>query len=361
MSITTFLRIAVDTSSSCRFVCHNATALIQSWIPAPIIIALMLLANTTQLATWGLIAATTAAMFWAVSVVLYRRVGRVMPPVMLNMTKGLIAVVILSVVLAVDWLGFDKAPWQMSWDKLAVMALSGVIGIGLGDTLFFAGLNRMGARRMLLLFTINPVITVLIAWALMNEPLSWLQLVGIALTCGGVAWVIAERNTQGSDGHVDLLGVLFGIGAATCQASGYLMSRHILKPPDGTPAHMTPAASAWLRLLAGSLILLAFLPMDKFLKDPGGEDHHHPTNPSKSQTRCMFIVALLLGTVLGIWLMQISAKHADKAGVAATLLSTSPLFVLPIVALLGERISRRAVLGAMVTIVGVALLFLMSA
>ena len=312
-----------------------------------------MLANTLNpYATWGLIAATVAAMFWAVSVVLYRRVGRVMPPVKLNMTKGLIAVVILSLVLLVDWLAFGNEPWSMSWGKLGLMALSGVIGIGLGDTLFFAGLNRMGARRMLLLFTINPVITVLIAWALMGEPLTGLQLVGIALTCGGVAWVIAERSTGRSDGHVDLLGVTYGIGAATCQASGYLLSRHIL-----LPGGMTPAASAWLRLLAGSLILIAFLPMDRWLKNAGGQSHHHPADPSKTQARVMFFVALLLGTVLGIWLMQISAKHADKAGVAATLLSTSPLFVLPIVAMLGEHISKRAVLGALITIGGIALLF----
>ncbi|MEO0475420.1 MAG: DMT family transporter [Planctomycetota bacterium] len=321
----------------------------------------MLIASTNQYATWGLIAATTAAMFWSISVVLYRRVGRVMPPVMLNMSKGLIAVVILSFVLAVDWLAFGNRPWTTSWGAVGLMALSGVVGIGLGDTLFFAGLNRMGARRLLLLFTINPVITVLIAWALMSEPLSFLQVIGIALTCGGVAWVIAERNTKQADGHVDLLGVLYGVGAATCQASGYLMSRHILKPPDGSEAEMTSAASAWLRLLAGSMFLIAFLPMDKLLKDPGGLDHHHPNHPSKAQARFMFIAALLLGTVMGIWLMQISAKHADKAGVAATLLSTSPLFVLPIVALLGEHLSKRAVLGAMVTIAGVAMLFVFSA
>lgn len=316
----------------------------------------MLATTINPYATWGLIAATTAAMFWAVSVVLYRRVGRVMPPVKLNMTKGMFAVLILTGVLAVDWLAFGNEPWSLSWGKLGLMALSGVIGIGLGDTMFFAGLNRMGARRMLLLFTINPVITVLIAWALMDEPLTALQVLGIALTCGGVAWVIAERNSGRSDGHVDLLGIVYGLGAATCQASGYLLSRHVL-----LPGGMTPAASAWLRLLAGSLILIAFLPMDRWLKNSGGQVHHHPADPSKTQARVMFFVALLLGTVMGIWLMQISAKHADKAGVAATLLSTSPLFVLPIVAMLGERISPRAVLGALITIAGVAMLFVFSA
>ncbi|MFN3166008.1 MAG: DMT family transporter [Phycisphaeraceae bacterium] len=316
----------------------------------------MILASDNLYPALGLIAATVASMFWAVSVVLYRRVGRIMPPVRLNMTKGLIAVLILGVVLLVDWLALGHRPWSMPAGMLGLMALSGVIGIGVGDTMFFAGLNRMGARRMLLLFTLNPVITVLAAWALMGEPLATAQVIGIAVTCGGVTWVIAERTTGKADGHVDALGVLYGVGAATCQATGYLMSRHVLRQEE-----MTSAASAWLRLAAGSLVLLACLRLDHVLKDPGGETHHHPLAPSKTHAWIMFLGAMMLGTVLGIWLMQVSAKHADKAGVASTLLSLSPLFVLPIVALMGEHISKRAVLGALVTILGVALLYAFSA
>jgi len=56
----------------------------------------------------------------------------------------------------------------------------------------------------------------------------------------------------------------------------------------------------------------------------------------------------------------VSVKYAGELGVASTLLSTSPLFVLPIAAMLGETISRRAVLGAIITIAGVALLYSMS-
>lgn len=308
---------------------------------------------TGQHAVWGLVAATTASFFWAISVVLYRRVGRIMPPVMLNMSKGLFAVAILTVVIGMDWFVLGNKPWEMPIGLLGLMALSGLIGIGVGDTLFFAGLNRMGARRMLLLFTINPVITVAAAWLLMDEQLIWQQLIGIALTCGGVTWVIAERNAGKADGHVDLLGVVFGIGAASCQATGILISRYVFENGE-----MTEPASAWLRLGAGALILVLCLPLDKLLKNSGGEHYHHPDDPSKLQARVMFFVALLLGTVGGIWLMQIAIKQSGQIGVATTLLSTSPLFVLPIVAMLGERISKRAVIGALITIIGIAMLLL---
>ena len=123
---------------------------------------------------------------------------------------------------------------------------------------------------------------------------------------------------------------------------------------------MTASSSAWLRLAAASVVLLFFLPLDRVLQDPGGEDHHHPARPSRRHSAIMFFVALLLGTVLGIWLMQVSVKQSDKVGIASTLLSTSPLFVLPIAAMLGDHISRRAVLGAGVSIFGVAMLYVFS-
>ena len=67
-------------------------------------------------------------------------------------------------------------------------------------------------------------------------------------------------------------------------------------------------------------------------------------------------ISSFIGTFLGIWLQQISLKYA-AAGVAQTLFSTSPLFVIPIVILTGERVSLRAVLGALLAMIGVGFLF----
>ena len=315
----------------------------------------MIFAASIPNATLGLVAATTASLFWACSVVMHRRVGRVLPPVRLNTIKVIYATTVLGLVVYVQKQFYGVEPWSMPNDMLTLMALSGVIGIAVGDTLFYAGLNRMGARRVLMVYTVNPVITLLAAWALLDERLNWVQLVGIGVTCGGVSWVIAERNHQKSDGHVDLAGVLFGLGAASCQSIGYLISHHLLKNPA---YQMTPVASAMLRLLACLPVLVAFLWLDRKLKDPGGAAHNHPATPTRRQTATLFLVAVTLGTVGGIWLMQVSAKYAEKSGVASTLLSITPLFVLPLTAGLGEHVSRRAVVGAFIAIAGVALLFI---
>jgi drug/metabolite transporter (DMT)-like permease len=55
---------------------------------------------------------------------------------------------------------------------VGILALSGVIGIGLGDTAYFAAINRLGPRRALLLETLAPPIAALLALVFLQEALS---------------------------------------------------------------------------------------------------------------------------------------------------------------------------------------------
>ena len=68
-------------------------------------------------------------------------------------------------------------------------------------------------------------------------------------------------------------------------------------------------------------------------------------------------IAAFGSTYLGIWLQQTSLKFAPT-GIAQTLLATSPIFILPIMALMGEKVSIRAILGVLLAIGGISLLFI---
>ena len=70
------------------------------------------------------------------------------------------------------------------------------------------------------------------------------------------------------------------------------------------------------------------------------------------------LLASVLGTYLGIWLLVTALQHSP-AGVAATLSAMSPIFVLPLVALRQpEQLGRRAIAGALLAVVGVGILSL---
>jgi len=66
----------------------------------------------------------------------------------------------------------------------------------------------------------------------------------------------------------------------------------------------------------------------------------------------------IVGPFLGIW-MSLVAVSLIEAGVAATLNSMVPVFVIPLVIFFKkEHVSKRAIFGSILAVGGVALLFL---
>jgi drug/metabolite transporter (DMT)-like permease len=107
--------------------------------------------------------------------------------------------------------------------------------------------------------------------------------------------------------------------------------------------------STLLRLIGGVLILLLWMPLQ--------QEPRHWFKPVQSK-RLLGIIAItaLFSTYLGILLQQTALKYA-ATGVAQALISTSPLFVLPIAVWMGEVVSSRALLGVLVALGGIGLLF----
>ena len=288
----------------------------------------------------GELAALIAALLWAVSSVVYSRVGLKIPPLQLNFYKGIIAIALIVVTLILQGMTFR----DISWFNLVLLAFSGVIGIGLGDTAYFSALNSLGARRTLLLETASPPIGGLLAFLFIGETLSYLAWCGILLTGIGIAWVISERNPS-NNLTVSPMGIMWGILAAIAQALGAVISRFALINSD-----IDPLSSTLIRLIGGLIIVALLLCFNR---------DRQPIKVTQKQLISSFGIiaaAATMGTYLGIWLQQVSLKFAPT-GIAQTFLATSPLFILPIVALQGEKISWRAILGAINSLSGIALMF----
>ncbi|MBN2381358.1 DMT family transporter [bacterium] len=292
----------------------------------------------------GEIAALTAAFSWALATVLFGRAGKSVSPLVLNFAKALIALILLGLTLIVT----RAEPLPFAPYGISLLMLSGIIGIGLGDTAYFQALNILGARRTLLMETLAPPITAVLALVLLEEYLGLWAWCGIGLTLAGIIWVIGEREQQSAQHPTGSLhkGLLFGLCFALAQSIGALLSRIAL-----TQTPISPLWSALIRLMAS----FVFLGLMLALKKPSlaQESPKHIRWPLVMQ----IVMATFIGTFLGIWLQQISLKYTD-AGIAQTLLSTSPVFVLPLAAIyLGDTVSMRAILGALCALAGISLLF----
>jgi drug/metabolite transporter (DMT)-like permease len=114
--------------------------------------------------------------------------------------------------------------------------------------------------------------------------------------------------------------------------------------------------TAIIRLFAGIVYLIIMIALSK--KTPFVWLRKDENGSRVTTWKLVRLVALVgfIGTYTSVWLQQLSIQYAPVA-IAQTLLSTSPLFILPIIALRGEKLSFRAVVGAIIALAGIVLLF----
>ncbi len=294
----------------------------------------------------GQLAALIAAFLWATSSFIYSFVGQKIPPLQLNFLKGIIAIFLILATLGLQQSGISPIePFPV-----LLLALSGIIGIGLGDTAFFLALNTLGVRKTLLLETVAPPIGACLGFILIGEIISFQIWVGICLTLLGVFWVIWERSER------DLVveykkGLIWIMIAAISQSLGVVLSRMAL-----LNSGITSLESSLIRLLAGSAIALFLSLIPIFSNEKSLTD---TIKSLPSRTILIIFLASFGGTYLGIWLQQISLKHTS-IGIAQTLLATSPLFSIVLALLRKEKVTLRSFLGVSLALLGVSFFFIES-
>ncbi len=299
----------------------------------------------------GEIAALSASAVWAMASIIFSRLGKTVSALALNWLKCAIALGMMFGVLYI--LDGRLWPHSLSAEETALLATSGLVGLAIGDTAFFGALNRLGARRTLLFAALAPPMTAVLAVPVLGEPLGAPLIVGMALTMGGVVWVISERHNDGTHSLHDeqgqmtpsmKAGIAFAITAAFCQALGNVL---------------TKLGGSQISALEISIVRLAFgvMGLTLFLSFTGRMMSTW-TTMKKPRTAFLVVSATFLGTFLGLWLVNAGLLYT-YVGVASTLASTSPIFILPLAYLFdGERLTLRSVGGACVAVLGVAVLFL---
>ncbi len=289
----------------------------------------------------GGLAALTAAFLWALASLWFTRLGSRLSVIEVNFLKGLLALILLVITLYLSGGSLQSIPTN----ALGLLLVSGVVGITLGDSAYLQALQHLGPRRTLLLATLAPPMVGLIAWGALGETLSWSSWLGIFLTVAGITWVILERTPDSAPAFDLKRGLWFGFLAALSQSVALVLSRIAL-----TRTEVNSLQSTILRLAAAVIVLAAW---SLIRRRPLISRSVFRAQPQLWGT---LAAATFIGTYLAMWLQQVSIALAP-AGIVQTLLSASPLFILPIAALQGQKITPRAVLGALLALGGVALLF----
>ncbi|MFO8050414.1 MAG: DMT family transporter [Thermoplasmatota archaeon] len=294
---------------------------------------------------FGEIGGLGAALFWALSSTLFTLGGKRQSHQSVNSIRLLGATVMLGISHLI-LLG-TLLPGESIYVYL-LLALSGMIGLALGDGLLMWSHITIGPRLSMLLMSMVPIVTTTIAWTLMGETIAIIDIFGIILTISGVSWVVLERGNKNAMFKVTAFGIALGLGGMLGQAIQLLIAKEAMLWMDGSNPALT---ATYIRILFGTaaiwLVSLNRYRLKKSLE--AFRDKRFMT---------FTMLGTTVGPFLGVWSSYVAIAYAP-IGIASTLMALAPVFMIPLSFIVfKDRPTIRSVLGTMVAMGGVAVIFL---
>lgn len=354
----------------------------------------------------GPLLALSAAALWAVSPMFMASAGRRVGSFPVVLLRSLLASLLLATAVVVATVLAGGRPAVPTAGQAAWLALSGVIGVGVGDVLIYEAFVTLGPRRSIQTLVLAPVVAVLAGWAFLGEAMPARTLVGTAVILAATLYAVlagqrrpaappagsgpaddGEAGTvlaggesgdvesgaleladvesvgrasdaapprepiaptaAGEPGQVSVLGLLFAVGGAVCMGVGAVTGRQAFRfdPP------VDPLSATFVRVAAAA----AFLWLAPVARNRVGltlallRDRH---------VLSRVCVGTLLGPFVGMF-CYVAALRAAPAGLVSTLVATSPLFAIPITMVrYRARIGWDVCAAAAVAAGGVGVLFL---
>ena len=289
----------------------------------------------------GEILAFSAAISWAISAIIYKKSLKNVSSLTANLVRSLFATLFLFILFLITR---HQAMTIVPRD-VAFLIFAGLGSLGIGDTLYFIGLKRIGVSRTQAITSSFPLHSVILAILLLNEQLTTAIVVGVPLIVTGVIFVSYTNKKEiltNSKGVFWLEGVAACLGAAFFWSVGLITYKIILISSD---THLFFAM--FIRMVGVIPFLIIAVAM-------AGESTHFWMLTKRD------VVLLAVGGIAAIGLggtfifVSLSLIEASRA---IPISSISPLLTLALASIFTqERITSKIIVGTLFVVTGVILL-----
>jgi DME family drug/metabolite transporter len=283
--------------------------------------------------------ALACALLWALSSVLLKSQTHKIHVVFLGALRTMPALLIYWGILflsgrATELLNLPLRTW-------IYLAGSTLIGLVVGDSIYFQSMKLIGLSRAMPLSTTYPFFTMLLSLLFLDERFGWTVAGGAALIAAGGYLLALHRGRERlvesqAVRRANLIGVVLALCAALCWSISTVLLRVGLEKADTTLANVVRLS---VLMVALATMALKLGKIDR-IKSYG--------------LRSLGIVFLagIVGTGLGTFTFLTAVQRAGAAR-TSILTATTPLFGVPFSLLLKERPSSRTLVGTGLTMIGV--------
>ena len=239
-----------------------------------------------------------------------------------------------------------------------MFVLSGLAGIGLGDTAYFQALPRLGSRRTVLLAQcLTAPCAAVIEWLWLGTKLDLAEMLCIAVILAGVAIAMVPGD------HLKIApgrlwpGILASAIAAIGGALGAVLSRKAYAVAHAAGEHPDPGTTGYQRVIGGAIALgLVFLIVKWRHTRRHGDDAQMKDSFSPREKLKLWPWVLansLAGQTVGVSCMQWALENTPT-GIVTAIIAMTPIVMLPLARVFeGERVTARELGGGGVAITGV--------
>jgi len=236
------------------------------------------------------------------------------------------------------------APWSWDWKGVGLFALGGVIGTFLGRRFLFDAVRILGPSRASVFHSTAPAFALVGAWLLADERLGWYEILLMAIVWIGL-WFTQPR--AGSVGALSPSAARKGMVVGLLTVAGFGMGNVLrgLAMRNWEEAVFGTVISSCAALLCQ---LLATRDWDRVAAQYRAAD----------RTAVWLYVGCGVATAFGSIFVALAMNHMEIA-LAVLVVHTTPLAIFPISVFLlknKEELSARTVLGAVLVLLGIALL-----
>jgi len=293
----------------------------------------------------GQACALGTAVTWAIAVVLFKRAGDTVPPLVLNLFKNVVGVLLLAITLVAmgeSWSTLAAYPIR----HILILAISGILGIALADTVFFHALNRCGVGLISIVDCAYSPFVLLFSFIFLGEKLHPIYGLGGLLILAGVFTASRHDPPPGRTRGQIVTGILLGALSMALMAYGIVLAKPIL-----TAGNFPLFWATTIRMLAGTGVL-AFILLNRRQRVACARAFRPSANWRTT------LPAAVLGAYLSMVLWVAGFKYT-LAGLASILNQTSVIFALLLATvMLQERLTRRKLLAVTLALSGVLVIVL---
>ena len=283
------------------------------------------------------------AFCWTFTVVAFEYAGKRVGSLSVNIIRLIFGLVLLWLALFAFTGSF--IPLEITSEAVIWLALSGFVGLVIGDLFLFQAFVDVGGRISLLIYCSAPVFSAILGFFIFGEVLSLIEILGITITLSAISFVILLRQNNKEEFHPHIKrGIVFAFVGAIAQAVGLALSKQGL-------GVLHPFAATQLRVIPAIFGFVLFITITKKWKD---------VKKAFNDTTALIYIGFgsffgpFLGVTSSLW-----ALRYTTLGISTTIAQLNVILIIPFsVLLFKEEVHYKEITAAIVALLGVTLLFL---